>query len=396
MAKFARRMMFPIAVALALWCAVPALATTTKARWDLGGVPLTESSSVKMKGTLTLTDPKVPIVKSLEVKCDDEATGTAGSDGAGTITKMTVTSCTGTYEYEGKEACEKEKSSLAAMNLPWSSELTLVEEVAHDLFKGTGKEAGLKLKCRGLGAEMEDECKGTLGTTVKNVSGNVTATFNASEKLTCTQGGTASGTLEGTQTIEGVSLENEAQPSWLRKSEAMTESKPVEWSGTISLKDGHGALDGPITVECKDTVKGTAGPKAAGEVTSVAMSGCTSPGTNPCSEDPSLEARNLPWKTELASLSGIAHDLLDESGGVLPALKLTCADDDGLPVAAECKGGLSGPLSNLEHGLGVTALFGAEEEEGRLLPCSVGGSGTGRIESSQTIKLVNGETFDVS
>jgi hypothetical protein len=86
MAKFARRMMVPIGAALTLWCATPALASI-KAGWYVNEIPVGESAGVQLKGNLTLTESKEPLIGSTTVKCEDTAEGTVKPRGLGAITK---------------------------------------------------------------------------------------------------------------------------------------------------------------------------------------------------------------------------------------------------------------------------------------------------------------------
>ena len=58
--RVARRSAVPAAGALALLGVTPALASA-RVHWRLNGAPLTESIATKGKGTVKLTDTKVPI-----------------------------------------------------------------------------------------------------------------------------------------------------------------------------------------------------------------------------------------------------------------------------------------------------------------------------------------------
>ncbi|MGA9875710.1 MAG: hypothetical protein WBQ21_07870 [Solirubrobacteraceae bacterium] len=395
MAKFARRMMVPIVAALTLWCAVPALAASTKARWMLGGTPVTESTSTTWKGTFTLVDSKVPLLGSQKIACEDEATGSVSPTGAGGITKWTSSNCSGTI---GSYVCEKSRPITAeAMHLPWHTELVLVEGAVRDVLVGAGKEpAGFKMKCYVDGGAMgEDSCSGTLSPTTNNVSGGVTAVFNASEKLNCAQGGSGSGTLEGGQTLESgskLSVQTEEQPVWLLRGTPMTESKPVEWKGTISLEDKSASIYGSVGVECKDTAKGSVGPSAAGGVTEWAMSGCKPMASSVCESNANavIEGRNLSWATELADISGVTRNLLNESDETIPTFELKC-DVEGEISITECLRIPGTAMSNIGSGYGVSATFSSER-----ITCSHGGVGAGVLEGSQTIRLTSLEQLEVS
>ena len=171
-------------------------------------VELTSALAVKSKGTLSLTDTKVPLVGSVTVKCTGTDAGTIGPEKADSITeiyetsgskkiKCTSSQCTGTPEAE-------------AVHLPWTTELVEVtnkkgEKEIRDLIKNSGAGVpGWAVKCTILGVTKTDECTAASSTkTTNTASGNVAAEFEKeSPKANCSLGGTGSGEVNGTDTIE--------------------------------------------------------------------------------------------------------------------------------------------------------------------------------------------------
>ncbi len=370
---------------LALWGTVPAGASATTPVWHLNAGPLTEASSTSWKGTVTMTDAKVPLLGSQTEQCEDTAEGTVTSKGLGEVTHWTSSNC---KSGAGKAECENSKPiALAAVHLPWRVELTTVEGAIHAVIGSSGAGVpGFTVKCKVVGINAEDTCTGTLTTATTNVSGGVMTAFKPAEKLTCVQGGVGSGTLEGSQTIgAGVSkLSTYAEhepPEWAENYNPLTGSHGASVEGSVILKTS--SVDGGVIVACEDRGGGKVGSKGAGEFTTLTTSNCKKGegyGANACIEGSSMtiEAENLPWTTELAIVGGVTEDRIVSSGKGEPIFKMKCAISAG-SFTAECRGL---PALSVESTYpNAVANYGPDEP----VKCNPGGTGT--VSGSQTISL---------
>ena len=117
MTKCVYRTMLPGSRALALWGAAPAIAQANVG-WRLNGSPLTGSIATSYKGTMKLSDPGL---FSLGAECEDATEGSSTFGGVGEITQWTASKCVSI------DVCEKSTSTIEPLNLPWHSELVLVE-----------------------------------------------------------------------------------------------------------------------------------------------------------------------------------------------------------------------------------------------------------------------------
>ena len=152
--RFARWVLVPVVGVLVLCAAVPALASA-RVGWRLNGTPLTESVGNSWKGKVKLADTKASV--PMTVECEETAEGSSGTGGAGEVTKWTMSGCV------GLEGCGKTGVEVTSLNLPWHSELAVVEGTLRDVLASGGKGTpGFKLVCKVLGLRVEDECSGTL------------------------------------------------------------------------------------------------------------------------------------------------------------------------------------------------------------------------------------------
>jgi hypothetical protein len=169
--------------------------------WLQAGATLTKAQATKSTGTVTLTDEGA----GMTFECEGTSEGFAGPGSLGEVTKWTASKCT---ELSSKTSCEKGKPvTLAAVHLPWRSELATVEGVTRDVLSEDGKGApGYEFKCTVAGIyKVTDLCTATqLDTAMTNVTGGVDAVFDG-EKLKCSVGGAGTGKLEGTQLLEATS-----------------------------------------------------------------------------------------------------------------------------------------------------------------------------------------------
>ncbi len=159
-------------------------------KWQWSEVTSTEE--VRLKGSLKITDTKVPIVGKVAVECSFEAAGYVGPGEHGRITeiKMSAAQC------RNVENCEKVEKA-EARDLPWQVEQALEST-------GSG-EPGLDIECKVLGITKADEC---ISEAEKPESLNfenraagselfVLATFQNTSKAKCSVGGAGSGETAG-------------------------------------------------------------------------------------------------------------------------------------------------------------------------------------------------------
>lgn len=167
-------------------------AKLAEAEWRLGGTALIEPVPVAWKGKVRLAI--TTILGSATAECEDTGAGSAGANMIGSTTTWTLSKCTITA---GTLCPVGEAAKVTTPGMPWSSELLTVAGAVRDQLVGSGNgQAGFELACGSNG--VSDLCTNPVLTTTNTTSG-VTATFLASEKVTCEVG---TGTFEGTQTIE--------------------------------------------------------------------------------------------------------------------------------------------------------------------------------------------------
>jgi len=392
MANFVRRTMVVLVGALALWVAVPAIASARPAIWRLNGTSLTESIPVEWSGKVKLTDKPTAQVS---VECTEKAEGSLGVKGAGEMTKITLSECT------GGEACAKAGATITAVDLPWHVELFGEEASPRLSLVSGGKGApGLKMACKVLGVTNEDTCSGTLGTsTIPGGSGEVVASFISTDKLNCTIGGSNSGFLEGSQNIvatKGGKLSTYVPPAeWLASGVPIkgegSSGKGIEWrEGTMGM--AVGSKYGPLEVRCQDSGVGTVGENGTGTVTEFSFSKCEAVGGECNGKDSaSITALHLPWKTQLAFGSKESVRLsFAEDGAGAPGFKFSCYVYPNLPVSFECdeKALPAGPLTNQEHGV-LAEMNGGGPECSKVAGSEFAGT-------SEKLELKSAETLSVS
>lgn len=381
MARTTRAIVAAAALALALAGAVPALANASVA-WRLNGVPLTEVTPTTWKGTIQVTDTNV-LGTSQGVECQDTAEGTTLPGGTSEITQWTASNC---VPLVGN--CAKTGITLEALNLAWNPGLVEAEGVIHDyLMHGPGNPVGFRFTCKTSGLQTEDSCKGTsIRPTATNTASGVTETFSASQKLTCTAGGSGAGVLGGSQNITStsgkLSVQAEEPPVWLAAGAVISRPEPITWNGSLTLRDTTQTW-GEVGVRCEDTGSGKAGAGAAGEMTKWTLSECVPLGN--CLTSASIEALALPWHTELLEGAG---ELISETGGLgTPGFSLKCKVAT-TTISDECRSLPNPVAANTETAVNV--IF---SKKGFI--CSLGKAGAGHLEGTQATSLNNGERLQV-
>ena len=155
--------------------------------WKQAGVSLAEPLGTKWTGHIELTDTGA----GAAVECEDTAEGSVGSGAVGTMSKWTSSNC---VTKEG--SCPTPK--MAAVKVPWRTELRLVAGVVRDV---TTSEAGFDITCSGIISDTCTGAAGTLSAAMANFASGVEASLGGKE-LRCTLGGANTGLVTGTQLIE--------------------------------------------------------------------------------------------------------------------------------------------------------------------------------------------------
>ncbi len=169
------------------------------------------------------------------------------------------------------------------------------------------------------------------------------------------------------------------QAGWHLSGKPLTESIATGWKGKLKLTDAKVPFVGSVTVECEDAAEGSSGAGGVGAVTAWTTSKCAA--VKGCEKTGAVVVKplNLPWHTELVTVEGTVRDVLVSGGKGTPGYEVECKVTGSLPLQDECTGTLSTTTTNTESG--VTAAFNASEK----LNCTLGGSGSGSLEGSQSI-----------
>ncbi|HEV3320514.1 MAG TPA: hypothetical protein VG053_12425 [Solirubrobacteraceae bacterium] len=340
--------------AIALGCALPQAASASSVVWQLNGNQAKAATEVTSKATLKFSDQHGGLFgEKIKLECKVAGKGSVGPGATDEVSQWTVTECA---TREGN--CPS--SAVTALNLPWHSELALVEGKMRDvLSSGGGGAPGYKSTCSGA---LEDKCTGNTSMAVENVAGGVDVVFDSkSEKLNCTRGGSGSGAIEEAELIKSPAsgtLTAGAPGGWLingvlvPQAEAVTSSS----SGTLTFYNHDGGPFGEdVKIECAAAGEGNVGPEVAGEVTKWTATEChRSLGT--CSS-PTVKALHLPWHTELVAVEGAKRDMIESGGSGTPEYEVTCEGGFGY----KCSWNASTATENVSGG--VDAILGDLSEE---------------------------------
>jgi hypothetical protein len=152
-------------------------------------------------GGLEIENSKTP-GGATALKCEGTRLGTAGSEGSGSIRRVTTTHCS----FVKAGSCESNKAvTIRALNLPWATKLEEVGKEVRDSITSSvaGKAPGWAVECTVGGIfKITDECTGNTSTGIHNVrnEGKVEADFDkvTEEKpATCSVGGEKAGFVRG-------------------------------------------------------------------------------------------------------------------------------------------------------------------------------------------------------
>jgi hypothetical protein len=152
-------------------------------------------------------------------------------------------------------------------------------------------------------------------------------------------------------------------------------------------------------IGCKASRTGTVGPGAAGEMASLALTGCKQEHVlGYCAEGPvTVTAANLPWATTLTTNSkGELVDLIKSDGHGIPTWEITCPEKyfSHENFTLVCTGELKPLMSNEIGGTVDSAFFAQRESEcvnffggGEKIRTYLELSGTEKIKHSSSLTL---------
>jgi hypothetical protein len=336
--------------------------------WELNGSPTTEAVNVASKGTLKFSDRHGGLFgEKLKIECAVTSEGSVGPGSTDATTHLTPTGC---VTKEG--TCPS--PVVTALDLPWHTELAVVEGRTRDLLSSGGSGApGYKSTC---GGSAEDKCTGNTSTAIENVSGGVNTVFGAGSGMSCSRGGAGMGAIEGTELVENpaggtlTAVEALAE-AWQLNGSPLVTTREARSSGTLTFVNAHGGpMAESVEIRCTVNGEGIVGPEIAGNVSKLTATGCNTLAGS-CST-PSITALNLPWQTELVPVAGAKRNLITSVYG--PEYEVACA---GGLFSYTCLWNASTAMSNVAEG--VEATFADEKRT-----CNRGSGST--ITGTQLIK----------
>lgn len=193
------------------------------AEWLVNGAAVTSALPTKAEGELLLENTKAPIVGKAMVLCSGILDGTVGPNGEDEViellnltgTAISLTALSGTsLSCADQENCESSK--VWAANLPWKTELNLIEINGVSFFgilflkkAGVTGSPGWYVECTVLGVKASEECTAEPDVAeAKNIAAGVETMF--SDKFTEEAGlklAECSGNKEETGIVEGPGTE---------------------------------------------------------------------------------------------------------------------------------------------------------------------------------------------
>ncbi len=174
-----------------------------------------------------------------------------------------------------------------------------------------------------------------------------------------------------------------ASPEWYLGGTPITSNTAISWTGSLELEVSSG-LGLTVRAKCEDSGSGLAKTHGAGEEKAWTFT-CTNLAECP---SPSLEAKALPWTTQLFSSEGKIFQEIGEGGLEAKSIRLTCKSTEKRTV--ECtiedsrgKGGLVTQMTNQAGGTVRAASLSDPLKCSGLNGLS---NNTGAILTTQTIK----------
>jgi hypothetical protein len=189
---------FAVLAALAI-SVVSAASAFGAGEWLLNGAPVAKATAGEAPGTILLEDTAVgigPLICHLIYVVRfgpgnaDEVIEVLKSDGTAPPISCEDTACAGKLV------------EITPVGLPWPTQIILTGTIEWDkYFPKAGKLIGFSYTCTVLGIKVTDECTGTMGAKLINVTGGVEGIFvketEINPNLTCTFSKEKTGTIEG-------------------------------------------------------------------------------------------------------------------------------------------------------------------------------------------------------
>jgi hypothetical protein len=176
--------------------------------------------------------------------------------------------------------------------------------------------------------------------------------------------------------------------------ELTTTEKTIS-SGTLTLQDTKVPIVGTVEVICGGTDEGAIGPGKFDRVTVITPVNCKA-GKN-CEEVKKVEARNLPWQTELFETESTVRDAIKEgeAGAKEPGWKVECKVL-GVTKADECiSNKQSVSVSTDFFFIGFSVLLSFLKNSGKA-KCEVGGAESGVVEGFDAVSSSEGWSIRAS
>ncbi len=374
---------FGVALAAMLMLGAVSASVAAAYEWQLSGVPITEAKAVSWTSTVTFENE----AEGYTYRCAIAHKGTVGPGAKSEITSITNTSGEKAISCEllHKSVDCESAVEIEAVGLPWASELSVGDSELRNTL--TSHEKEWKVKCKG--SEPTNWCAVSPSMGMHNIGTGVEETYDSNSPGTAcfdnagtslyTRGAEVPKPTIGTLSIAPV------EPEWRLAGAALSAPIPAEWKGTLKLTDRN-YKSYSVFAECEDTASGLVGLWGQGEVTHWTASNCSTviEGEQLCNPKTAegkitLEAVNLPWRTELVNVEGLPREVISSGGSGVPGFKWNCRVL-AVKVADECTATtLGAALANVTEG--VTAKFNEDEK----LNCKEGGSAEGSLEGGQTI-----------
>lgn len=181
-----------------------------------------------------------------------------------------------------------------------------------------------------------------------------------------------------------------AAHEWLLNGKPITTAVKINSKsvGSLLLEDLH-ASGGAVAIVCEGTDKGTVGPGAKDEVTSITATNCTFEKNGQCEANKGVTANalHLPWKTTLELVSGELRDVIMGTGGE-PGWNVECTVFGVFKIQDECTALSSTGIKN--DSTGVLAKFDSKTP---LANCTNGGANAGMVEGTDLNENPTGGTI---
>ncbi len=170
----------------------------------------------------------------------------------------------------------------------------------------------------------------------------------------------------------------------------LTTTEKVLSSFTLYLKDTKTAA-GEAEVVCGGTGTGSVGPGKFDRIGTLSLKASNCKAEKVCENVEEVEARDLPWQTELFETEGAVRDKVTEAGGGEPGWKIKCKVPVLGSITDECLtvSGKEGStlMEDVQSSGAVDALF--EVGFGKT-KCTQGGAESGEIEGLSTMTSSGG------